>query len=289
MTEFRHILFPVDFSPICYAGIPAVQAMAHQYKAKLALLHVVEIPLSWYGTMTSAVPEDWNILDQAFLAGEKRLTDFAADHFKDLSDEARLETFWDPANAILSLAEESKPDLIMMPTHGHGPFSSFVLGSVTTRVLHRAQCALWTFAHSEAGPEKSEIHKILCAIDLRTHRIDLIQAAVEIGQKFAAEVALVCGIPLQDAGPVANFGADFDRYLAETAKADIAALQQNAGTNLKIYVENGPIEDVVKAAALDYKADLVVIGRGSAQKPLGSLTSHSYAIIRNAPCPVLSL
>jgi nucleotide-binding universal stress UspA family protein len=292
MTEFRHILFPVDFSPICYAGIPAVKAMVRQYNAKLALLHVVEIPLSWYGSMTSALPEDWDILDQAFLAGEKRLTEFAANHFKDLSDEARLEIFCDkgdPANAILALAEESKPDLIMMPTHGHGPFSTFVLGSVTTRVLHRAQCALWTFAHSEASPEQYEVRNILCAIDLRTHRIDLIQAAIEIGQKFAAEVALVCSIPLQDAGPVANFGADFDQYLAETAKGDMAALQQKAGTNLKTYVENGPIEDVVKAAARDSKAGLVVIGRGSAQRPLGSLTSHSYAIIRNAPCPVLSV
>jgi len=69
----------------------------------------------------------------------------------------------------------------------------------------------------------------------------------------------------------------------------MAALQKQAGTNLKAYVENGPVEEVVKAAALDYGADLVVIGRGSMQKPLGRLTSHAYAIIRNAPCPVLSL
>jgi nucleotide-binding universal stress UspA family protein len=292
MTEFRHILFPVDCSPICYASIPAVKEMVRQYEARLTLLHVVEIPLSWYGSMTSAAPEDWDILEQAYQAGGKRLTDFAADQFADLSAVSRLETLCDkgePANAILALAEEAKPDLIMMPTHGYGPFRSFILGGVTTRVLHRAQCPLWTSAHSETAAKEPGIRKILCAIDLRTKRVDLIHSAVALAKKFSAEAALVCGVPLQDAGPVANFGADFDQYLAETAKTDMAALQQKAGTNLKAWVENGPIEEVVKAVALDYAADLIVIGRGSVQRPLGRLTSHAYAIIRNAPCPVLSL
>ena len=264
MTEFRHILFPADFSPICYASIPAVKEMVRQYNARLTLLHVVEIPLSWYGSMTSAAPEDWDILEQAYQAGGKRLTDFAANHFADLSAASRLETLCDkgdPASAILSLAEEAKPDLIMMPTHGYGPFRSFMLGGVTTRVLHRAHCPLWTSAHSETAAKEPGIRKILCAIDLRTERVDLIHSAVALAMKFSAEAA----------------------------KTDMAALQQKAGTNLKAWVENGPIEEVVKAVALDYAADLIVIGRGSVQKPLGRLTSHAYAIIRNASCPVLSL
>jgi nucleotide-binding universal stress UspA family protein len=292
MNEFRHILFPVDFSPGCLANVAWVRQMVQKYQARLTLLHVIEIPLSWYGSMTSAAPEDWNVLEQAYEAGCKRLLDFAADRFSDLQAESRLETLCDkgdPAAAILALAEEAKPDLIMMPTHGYGPFRNFLLGGVTTRVLHGAHCPVWTSAHNEAVPKEPCIRKILCAVDMKTHRVDLIQSAVEIGKKFSAEVALVSGIPNQDAGPVANFGADFDQYLVETAKNDLTALQQKAGTNLKTYVENGPIDELVKVIANDCKMDLVVIGRGSVQKPLGRLTSHSFAIIRNAPCPVLSL
>lgn len=292
MTEFRHILFPVDFSPICHASIPAVKEMVRQFNARLSLLHVVEIPLSWYGSMASAMPEDWDILDQAYQTGGKRLMDFAASHFAELKAASRLETFCDkgdPADAILALAGDARPDLIMMPTHGHGQFRNFLLGGVTTRVLHRAQCPLWTAAHSEAASDDPAVKKILCAIDLKTQRADLIHSTVALAKQFAAEAALVCSIPVQDAGPVANFGADFDQYLAETAKKDLNVLQQQAGTTLKTYVENGPVEDLVKAAALDFGADLVVIGRGSVQKPLGGLTSHAYGIIRNAPCPVLSL
>src|ERR1700684_4186130 len=101
MTEFNHILFPVDFSPICEASIPAVKEMVRQYKARLTLLHVVEIPLSWYGSMASAVPEDWDILELAYQNGGKRLTDFASRNFADLCAEARLEVLCDkgdPAN-----------------------------------------------------------------------------------------------------------------------------------------------------------------------------------------------
>jgi len=42
---FRHILFPVDFSPRCYGAVPFVKAFAARYKAALTLVHVVEAAL----------------------------------------------------------------------------------------------------------------------------------------------------------------------------------------------------------------------------------------------------
>ena len=36
-------------------------------------------------------------------------------------------------------------------------------------------------------------------------------------------------------------------------------------------------------------ADLVVIGRGHTHAPLSRLRTNAYAIVREAPCPVLSL
>ena len=45
--SFRHILFPVDFSPRCYGAVPFVRALATRYKAAVTLVHVVEPPPSW--------------------------------------------------------------------------------------------------------------------------------------------------------------------------------------------------------------------------------------------------
>jgi len=46
---------------------------------------------------------------------------------------------------------------------------------------------------------------------------------------------------------------------------------------------------VVRNIALKSRADLVVIGRGAIRTGLGRLNANSYDIIRDSPCPVLSV
>jgi hypothetical protein len=73
----------------------------------------------------------------------------------------------DPAHAIVDYAHKRKIDLIMMPTHGYGPFRQFLTGSVTAKVLHDARCPVWTSAHSERTSPRAaaEYRNILCAVD----------------------------------------------------------------------------------------------------------------------------
>jgi nucleotide-binding universal stress UspA family protein len=66
-------------------------------------------------------------------------------------------------------------------------------------------------------------------------------------------------------------------------------LQESAGVDATLHVEAGHVADVVREEALRHGADLVVIGRGVLQETLGRLRSNAYAIIRHAPCPVLSV
>jgi nucleotide-binding universal stress UspA family protein len=51
----------------------------------------------------------------------------------------------------------------------------------------------------------------------------------------------------------------------------------------------GDVAEAVRTEAQRHKADLVIIGRGMLDQSLGRLRTHSYAIIRQAPCPVLSV
>jgi nucleotide-binding universal stress UspA family protein len=48
----------------------------------------------------------------------------------------------DPAATLLDFASRQKTDLIAVGSHGHGAFSRFILGSVTTRVLRGALCSV---------------------------------------------------------------------------------------------------------------------------------------------------
>ena len=49
------------------------------------------------------------------------------------------------------------------------------------------------------------------------------------------------------------------------------------------------VSSVVRASALEHRADLIVIGRGKMRETLGRLRTNACAIIRDSPCPVLSV
>jgi len=58
----------------------------------------------------------------------------------------------DPAECIVRVAQENAVDLIVMPTHAHGRFRRFLLGSVTAKVLHDTDCPVLTGVHHEDKP-----------------------------------------------------------------------------------------------------------------------------------------
>jgi nucleotide-binding universal stress UspA family protein len=51
----------------------------------------------------------------------------------------------------------------------------------------------------------------------------------------------------------------------------------------------GDVAGSVREEARRHATDLVVIGRGLLQETLGRLRTHAYGIIRQAPCPVISV
>jgi nucleotide-binding universal stress UspA family protein len=66
-------------------------------------------------------------------------------------------------------------------------------------------------------------------------------------------------------------------------------LQAEAGTKFEVCFLGGRVARAVSQAAIGHNADLIVIGRGVIQKKLGRLRSDAYSIIREAPCPVISI
>ncbi len=59
MIAFKRILFPVDFSEQCRATVPAVKALAQRFDAELELLHIVDMPIAWFGSPEAAA---WSAL-----------------------------------------------------------------------------------------------------------------------------------------------------------------------------------------------------------------------------------
>jgi nucleotide-binding universal stress UspA family protein len=75
----------------------------------------------------------------------------------------------------------------------------------------------------------------------------------------------------------------------EAASRRIEALQSAANSHALVSVAIGSIRDMLTEAAGRLRADVLVIGRNPQAGVLGRLRDLSYAIARDAPCPVLSV
>ena len=188
------------------------------------------------------------------------------------------------------MARRNENDLIMMPTRGHGRFRAALLGSVTAKVLHDATCAVWTDSQCEDGENAPPAWmNLLCAVDTEAEGAHLIRVAAELAADSRLRVYLVHAVPAQGWNVERFAGAEFSVFLKDRARETLAAMQLQAGTKFRVCVEAGGICEVVHHAAESHKADLVLIGRGLLSEFAGGLRSHAYGIVRDMPCPVLSV
>jgi len=287
MQTFQRILFPTDMSDSATAAAPFVEALARKFQAEVTLLHVLEMPpgyvTDWYGYMalvdTNAIRDARRGEFDTYLAGK----------FDGLT--VRREMLeGDPAQSICAYATEHGADLIMMPTHGYGVFRAMLLGSVTAKVLHDAACPVWTGVHVEETPATAtNLQRIMCAVDLTEKSIPTMQFASKLAHGYHAKLWLIHAVPGAETRPQKYFEADLQTFLEDEARKAIGKMQETAGVVAPLCLGAGEVSNVVHEAALHHAADLVVIGRGHSTRTLGRLRTNVYSIIRQAPCPVVSV
>jgi len=288
MLTFRHILFPIDFSNRCCAAVPFVDAVARRFGSKVTLLSVAQ-PF-WYTGMGDPGGPVVVDTEEIMRELETRLSGMLVKEFAHLKVD-RVAELGDPSQVIVEFARSNKVDLIMMPTHGYGPFRSLLLGSVTAKVLHDAACPVWTAAHVEDSPVRDHraTKSVLCAVDGTPRGIEMMKWAANLASDIGANLRLVHVIPGMEAGPARQIDRQFEDDLRLEARKIIEEQQKQAGIEAPLCVTVGNIPAGVREEARRHGADLVVIGRGVMHETLGRLRTHAYGIIRQSPCPVLSV
>jgi nucleotide-binding universal stress UspA family protein len=263
LMRIQKILYPVDFSNRARGAVNFVEEFVGRFQAELTLLHVVE-PNTYNDTMDKASDR------------KKQLDSFLPSDF-DFFNVKRVLLYGDPAVQIVDYAHSDSFDLIMMATHGYGPYRRFLLGSTAAKVLHDADCLVWNASHLESAPpvEKISIRNILCAVDLNPQGLKTLHWGRRLAEEFQAKLAVlhVIAEPGLEAG----------------VRADLEKMQNEAGTRAPVYIERGDIADHVQTAADRLHADLALIGRSSDTGAFGRLRKNSYAIIRQTRCPVISV
>jgi nucleotide-binding universal stress UspA family protein len=270
------MLFPVDFSEPCAAMAPLAAAMARHFHAGMTLLHV--LPLNPTDEHRAQAREDLNAFAWPYFAGIRT---------------SPVIVEGDAAGAILKYASEQRVDLIMMPTHGYGPFRRFVLGSVAERVLREASCPVWTDVHHES-PIVTEgrqgdfhVRNVICAIDLSPGSRTALRWAADFAADMSAKLTIVHAVAR--AVPTPELPVDWTPQMEQAALDEIERLQACEGTHADARVVTGEVAHAVHDAVEAARGDVLVIGRGPEEHAFARLMDHSYPIVRHAPCPVVSV
>ena len=181
MPGLTRIVLPVDFSDRAAGPARYARALAARCRSEVILLHVIPPLYTDFGPdLAGAMLVD--VYRTRAENIERSLNEFLIEELASVKTR-RVVLHGDPASEIVRFSHEESAGLIVMPTHGYGPFRRFILGSTTAKVLHDADCPVWTGVHAQElmshPPERWK--RLLCAVDDKDGKdVSVVRWAVEL-------------------------------------------------------------------------------------------------------------
>ena len=283
------VLLPVDFSEKSVEAARYAVKLLKSFRPQVTLLHVLtqhygfDMPGLENEELTRFLAEDES-------NARTQLEKFLKPDFRNLNMK-RVLIKGDPAQRIVEYAHSEKFNLIIMPTHGRGPFRRRLLGSVTAKVLHDVKTPVLTGVHMEkAGVGKSTVpRRIICGLNLSTESAGTLRWAAELASRYKARLTAVHVIPSFEF-PGEGYGPPgWTRLATEKPTKALSTLLRRCSVDAQIHLEAGNVPEALSSTVTELRADLLVIGRGPAAATGGRLSTNAYAIIRTSPCPVVSV
>jgi nucleotide-binding universal stress UspA family protein len=201
-----------------------------------------------------------------------------------------------PAWEVVFRADQWKPDLVVVGSHGRTALGRFVLGSVSQRVLTEARCSV-RIARGRVEEQDSPV-RIIVGVDGSPGSEEAVRAVAARTWPFNSEVKLI----VVDDPLVPSIVGDFIPPLAETVEESNAEdrawaekmLAQSAAilseTELKITTEirQGDPKKELPHAAEEWGADCIFVGSAGFSNRFERfvLGSISAAVAARAHCSV---
>jgi nucleotide-binding universal stress UspA family protein len=287
MLPFRKILFPVDYSEACQTVAPYVQEMVGRYSAELTVVHA-------YAPSAAIANSELLITDpglqaKAHALEKDRLQQFVCQVLPGRAVECFAQ-LGEPGSVIDKLAEEQRADLVMLATRGHGPVRRFLMGSITAKVLHDVSAAVWTGVGAALSdhPVRIPYQSIVCALDDSNEAEAVLRAAASIASAYRAQLWILHVVPTPPAYPDIDL-EEHNLQLTAASQLMLRELKAKLGVDAPHTVIDALLADGIHHEVVRRKADLLVTGRGHSTGTFSRLWSHLYSIIRDSPCPVLSI
>jgi nucleotide-binding universal stress UspA family protein len=302
---FRTVLVPLDGSPSAEHALPwALAAAGPNAAIHLVHVHVAPVPMMVEGVVVADPNLDQSIREQegdymAHLAERVRVAD------PDLSVTARTIDSDSPlAEAIGQSAEEAEADLVVMTTHGRGPFARFWLGSVSDEFLrHTPVPTLVLRPRDDKAPAnltvKPTLRHLIIPLDGSDLAERVIDPAVDLGMRFGADFTLVLVLEsLTDPDAVARIKqSDLPGSLHPTTPAERAEMYldrfartimaKGGSARTRLIREGSPSEVVLGIAGNDPASGIALATHGRSGITRLLMGSVADDVVRHAPGPVL--
>lgn len=132
MVAIKKILVPIDFNPSSKRAVAYAIDLAKQYGAELRLVHVWEIPSYAYAGMEYS-PAD--LLTAIRDAAKTQLDETATEVKREVPRTEAVLRNGGAWREIAAEIEESRPDLVVIGTHGRQGLGRALLGSVAEKIV----------------------------------------------------------------------------------------------------------------------------------------------------------
>jgi len=263
------VLFPVDFSLACVAMAPYVKRAADLFGARVTMVHVCD--LASHNGFELCVRAPQEIAEEHLGIAQERLRAFLNTEFPGCE---RVLRCGDAAEEIAEVARSGAFDLIVMPTHA-GRFRRMLLGSTTAKVLNDSECPVMTTEHAESAVPRPLEHLVwVCAIGLSDDSERVLRLANLHAAAVGARLSMV---------HATEEGSE------DEARRRLEDLLQAVGCEAEIQIATGRVKDAILGAASRSAADALIVGRQPSGGSSGRLSDLTYSLVRDSPCPVLSV
>jgi nucleotide-binding universal stress UspA family protein len=301
MYPFRNILLPTDFTPHARAALKYAAAFAREGEGRVVLFSV----------QGGTVPANLLTLpERTFEDTDKRwLRQLRADVSDVLSDPllAGLEVEpiiveGEPAPEIARAAHAFNIDLVTIVTHGRQGLTRALWGSTAEEIIAEAPCPVLTirppqrdFVEHRGANTEIRLNRVLLATNFRPTSNAATQMAVSLAARTNAELHAVYVISdyvgqMAEMFPEAS-GPPLSRLRDFVEERMQNFVSENAGRAVTHVAEGRPYEEIVRLA-MEADFDLIVIGTSVHSSLFGGapvLGPDIERVVRNAPCPVLSV
>lgn len=289
MSKVSNVLVAIDFSEASRAALDYAVSLTRRLGARLTALHVAPPyvtyePLPAFPRLAPLDPERQRKIQEDL---RRFLTPTGSEH--PLAE--RFVREGDPADEILAHAAASGVDLVVLGTHGRRAFERWLLGSVTERVVRKANRSVLAVPPT-ARP--AAFARVLCGLDLSDSSTETLEQAAVIAQALTAGLIVLYvadGLHWYEPGPMSGVDVAAVRQAVTNSVrerlGELIARHVSKNTSVDVRVAFGRAQREIERVAGE-GADLVVLGASSSPSVdrffFGSTAQH---VLRAGVCPVL--